>query len=70
MIEFLRNVRGALQELRDSNIKDVVFQNEIARLLNHFDFDQNLYERYTQRLGWGLTKYLQRHPILEDQENK
>lgn len=70
MIEFLHNVRGALQELRDSNIKDVVFQNVIARLLNHFDFDQNLYERYTQRLGWGLTKYLQRHPILEDQENK
>ena len=65
MIDFIQQVGNEIAGLQNSHVKDEAFQNAVARLLSHFEFDQKWHERYSQRLQWGFSKYLQRQSAGE-----
>lgn len=68
MIDFILAVRNEIQSLHYQKKQDEAFESAIDRLLNQFGYDPIFKEHHRQRLQWGLSQYLLRHPAIDNNE--
>lgn len=69
MIDFILAVKNEIQSLHYQKKQDEAFQSAVDRLLNQCGYDPIFREHHRQRLHWGLSQYLLRHPSSDNIEN-
>ena len=68
MIDFLLAARNEIQGLNYQKKRDEAFHNAVDQLLDQIGYDPIYKEHHRQRLQWGLSQYLQRHPSSDNNE--